>query len=212
MKILVDTASVEVIEKLNNLRIIDGVTTNPSLIAKEHDTMENIIPQILNIINGDVSVEVLASEAEAMIAEGIKYSKLNNNVVVKIPVTREGLIAIDGLTKAGIKTNATLVFDEASALLAAKAGATYVSVFVGRLYDNNIDGINVLKNIKDMLTKYGFCTKVIAASIRNLKQVNDVINTGCDLATIPSHILEEMASHPLTLQGVKKFEQDYSNL
>lgn len=210
MKILVDTANVETIKKFNALKMIDGVTTNPSSISKETDKPESIITQILNIINGEVSVEVLSIKADDMISEGIKFSKLDDKIIVKIPVTSEGLLAIRELTKIGIKTNATLIFDESTALLAAKAGATYVSVFVGRLYDNNIDGTLVLKNIKNMLTNYGFCTKVIAASIRNIKQVNDVINTGCDLVTIPSHILEEMAKHPLTMQGVQKEESDYN--
>lgn len=212
MKILVDSANIDVIDNLNKLKIIDGVTTNPSLIAKENAKIDIIIPPILNIIKGDVSVEVLSTSADAMVQEGKKYADLGPNVVVKVPVTNEGLIAITKLSKMGIKTNATLVFDEVSALLAAKAGATYVSVFVGRLFDNNIDGIQVLKNIRSMLSVYELQTKVIAASIRNLRQLNEVINTGVELATIPSQILEEAASHPLTLQGIKKFEQDYHNL
>ncbi len=211
MEFFIDTAKVEDIKKANDMGVICGVTTNPSLIAKEGRDFKEVISEIASVVDGPISGEVKATtvDAEGMIAEGREIAKIHPNMVVKIPMTAEGLKAVKVLTAEGIKTNVTLIFNANQALLAARAGATYVSPFVGRLDDINMPGVELIKTIADMFAIHGIETQIIAASIRNPIHVIDCALAGADIATVPYSVIEQMTKHPLTDQGIVKFQADY---
>lgn len=212
MKFFIDTANVDYIKEANDMGIICGVTTNPSLIAKEGRVFEEVIAEIASIVDGPISGEVKATttDAETMIKEGIAISKIHKNMVVKIPMTAEGLKATKALSAMGIKTNVTLVFSAAQALLAARAGATYVSPFLGRLDDISTPGMDLIRTIADIFAMYDdIDTQIIAASVRNPIHVIDCALAGADIATVPYKVLEQMTHHPLTDQGIEKFQKDY---
>lgn len=210
MKIFADTANVEDIKQINELGIIDGVTTNPTLVARERKDWESVEKQICEIVDGPVSAEVTASEAPAMVEQARVLSKWADNIVVKIPMTAEGLKAVKVLSQEGIKTNVTLVFSAMQGLLAAKAGATYVSPFLGRLDDIGADGVELVQKLRQIFDNYGYRTEIIAASIRNYQHVEQVALAGCDIATIPAKILAKLWKHPLTDQGLVAFEKDWA--
>lgn len=210
MKIFADTANVEDIKQINELGIIDGITTNPTLVAREGKDWESVEKQICEIVDGPVSAEVTASEAPAMVEQARVLSKWADNIVVKIPMTAEGLKAVKVLSQEGIKTNVTLVFSAMQGLLAAKAGATYVSPFLGRLDDIGADGVELVQKLRQIFDNYGYRTEIIAASIRNYQHVEQVALAGCDIATIPAKILVKLWKHPLTDQGLVAFEKDWS--
>lgn len=211
MKFFIDTANVDDIRKANDMGVICGVTTNPSLIAKEGRDFKEVLKEITSIVDGPISGEVKATtvDAEGMIAEGREIAKLHPNMVVKIPMTVEGLKAIKVLSSEGIKTNCTLIFSANQALLAARAGATYVSPFLGRLDDISTPGIDLIRTIADIFDIYGFETEIIAASVRNPIHVTDCALAGADIATVPYKVIEQMVKHPLTDAGIEKFQADY---
>lgn len=211
MRFFIDTANVEDIKKANDMGVICGVTTNPSLIAKEGRVFEEVIAEIASIVDGPISGEVKATtvDAEGMIAEGREIAKIHPNMVVKIPMTVEGLKATKVLASEGIKTNVTLVFSANQALLAARAGATYVSPFLGRLDDISQPGIDLIRTIADMFAVAGVETQIIAASVRNPIHVTDCALAGADIATVPYGVIAQMTKHPLTDQGIEKFQADY---
>ena len=211
MKFFVDTANVDEIRKANDMGIICGVTTNPSLIAKEGRDFNQVIAEIASIVDGPISGEVTATttDAEGMIKEGREIAAIHPNMVVKIPMTVEGLKAVKVLHAEGIKTNVTLIFSAAQALLAARAGATYVSPFLGRLDDISMPGIDLINEITEIFMMHDIQTEIIAASIRNPIHVIDCAKAGADIATVPSKVLEQMTKHPLTDQGIAKFQADY---
>ena len=211
MKLFIDTANIEEIKKANDMGVICGVTTNPSLIAKEGRDFKQVIAEIASIVDGPISGEVKATtvDAEGMIAEGREIAKIHPNMVVKIPMTIEGLKAVKVLTAECIKTNVTLVFSANQALLAARAGATYVSPFLGRLDDISTPGIDLIETISEMFSVQGIETEIIAASVRNPIHVTDCALAGADIATIPYKVIEQMTKHPLTDQGIAKFQADY---
>lgn len=214
MKIFIDTANIEEIRDASTLGIIDGVTTNPSLIAKEGKKLEDVIGEICSLVDGPISGEIKATTTnwKDMVSEGIEIAKLHKNMVVKIPMTKDGLIAVKELTKLNIKTNVTLVFSVNQALLAAKAGATFVSPFVGRLDDISEDGIQLIYDIVDVFTNYDISTEIIAASIRHPMHAVECAKAGADIATIPYKVIMQMIKHPLTDQGIEKFVNDYKKV
>ncbi len=211
MKFFVDTAKVEDIKKANDMGVICGVTTNPSLIAKEGRNFVEVIQEITTIVDGPISGEVKATtvDAEGMIKEGREIAAIHPNMVVKIPMTVEGLKATKVLSEEGIKTNVTLIFSATQALLAARAGATYVSPFLGRLDDISMPGIDLIRQIADIFRVHGIETEIIAASVRNPIHVIDCALAGADIATVPYGVIEQMTNHPLTAQGIEKFQADY---
>ncbi len=211
MRFFVDTANVEEIRKANDMGVICGVTTNPSLIAKEGRNFNEVIAQIADIVDGPISGEVKATttDAEGMIAEGREIAAIHPNMVVKIPMTAEGLKATRVLSAENIKTNVTLVFTAAQALLAARAGATYVSPFLGRLDDVSTPGIDLICDIAEIFNLHDIRTQIIAASIRNPIHVIDCAKAGADIATVPYKVIEQMIKHPLTDAGIAKFQADY---
>jgi len=209
MKIYIDTANVEQIKKSIQLGYVDGVTTNPSLISKEEGEPKEILREICKVVEGPVSAEVIAIKSEAMVEEAKELAKIAKNIVIKIPMTEEGLKAVSSLSKDGIKTNVTLVFSSNQALLAARAGATYVSPFVGRLDDIGQDGIGLVNEIISIFEIHGLPTEVIAASIRHPDHVKMAALAGADIATIPFNVLEKMVKHPLTDIGLEKFLADW---
>ncbi len=211
MKFFIDTANVEEIRKANDMGVICGVTTNPSLIAKEGRDFKQVIAEIASIVDGPISGEVKATtvDAQGMIEEGIEIAKIHPNMVVKIPMTVEGLKACKALTQKGIKTNVTLIFSANQALLAAKAGATYVSPFVGRLDDISQPGVDLIATIADIFNVHGIESEIIAASVRNPIHVTDCALAGADIATVPYGVIVQMTKHPLTDQGIEKFQADY---
>lgn len=211
MRFFVDTANVEDIKKANDMGVICGVTTNPSLIAKEGRDFNQVIAEIASIVDGPISGEVKATttDAEGMIAEGREIAAIHPNMVVKIPMTIEGLKATKALTAEGIKTNVTLVFSAAQALLAARAGATYVSPFLGRLDDISMPGIDLINEITEIFMVHNIETQVIAASVRNPIHVIDCAKAGADIATVPYSVIDQMTKHPLTTAGIEKFQADY---
>lgn len=211
MKIFMDTANVEEIAKFVDWGVVYGVTTNPSLIAKSGRTQAEVIPEIAKLVAGPVSAEVISTECDGMVEEARKLVKIADNIVIKIPCIPEGLKAVKILSAEGIKTNVTLVFSMAQALLAARAGASYVSPFIGRLDDIGENGVQLVENIVKTFKLYGITTEVIAASIRNLEHVEKVMLTGCQIATIPTKVLEQMIVHPLTDKGLAQFMADYKN-
>lgn len=211
MKFFVDTADVKDIKKANDMGVICGVTTNPSLIAKEGRNFNEVISEIAAIVDGPISGEVKATtvDAEGMIAEGREIAKIHPNMIVKIPMTVEGLKATKVLTAEGIKTNVTLVFSATQALLAARAGASYVSPFLGRLDDISMPGIDLIRTIAEIFATHGIETEIIAASVRNPIHVIDCALAGADIATVPYSVIEQMTKHPLTTEGIAKFQADY---
>lgn len=210
MKIFIDTANVEEIRKAAELGVIDGVTTNPSLIAKEGRNLKDVIEEICNIVDGPISAEVISLDAENMIKEGRELSKMHKNIVIKIPMCAEGLKAVSVLSKEGIRTNVTLIFSAQQALLAAKAGASFVSPFMGRLDDIGNGGIQIIEDIAQIFDYYGFETEIISASIRHPMHVLDVAKAGSHIATIPYKVIMQMIKHPLTDAGIEKFMEDYN--
>ena len=211
MKFFIDTANVDEIRRATDMGVICGVTTNPSLIAKEGRDFKEVIKEITSIVDGPISGEVKATttDAEGMIAEGREIAAIHPNMVVKIPMTVEGLKAVKVLSSEGIKTNVTLIFSANQALLAAKAGATYVSPFLGRLDDISTPGIDLIEMIVQIFDNYGIDTEIIAASVRNPIHVTDCALAGADIATVPYKVIEQMTKHPLTDQGIEKFVKDY---
>ena len=211
MKIFMDTANVEEISRFVDWGVVYGVTTNPSLIAKTGRTQAEVIPEIAKLVEGPVSAEVISTECQGMVEEARKLVQIAENIVIKIPCIPEGLKAVKILSAEGIKTNVTLVFSMSQALMAARAGATYVSPFIGRLDDIGEDGVLLVKNIVEAFKLYGIETEVIAASIRNLAHVDAVMLTGCQIATIPTKVIEQMIKHDLTDKGLAAFLADYQN-
>jgi transaldolase len=211
MKIFIDTANVDEIRKANDMGVICGVTTNPSLIAKEGRDFKQVIAEIASIVDGPISGEVKATTetAEGMIEEGREIAKIHPNMVVKIPMTAEGLKATKVLTSEGIAVNVTLIFSANQAVLAARAGATYVSPFLGRLDDISSPGIQLIQDIVDIFSNYDIQTQIICASIRNPIHFTDCALAGADIATVPYKVIEQMVHHPLTDQGIEKFKKDY---
>lgn len=210
MKLFIDTANIEEIKEASTWGVIEGVTTNPSLIAKEGRKLVEVISEIVTLIDGPISAEVEEGNCNDMVEEAKKYAALNKNIVIKIPMTEEGIKAVSLLSKVGIKTNVTLVFTVSQALIAAKAGATYVSPFMGRLDDYLEDeeaGFQLIYAIKDAFKLYEIKTMIIAASIRHTTHVEQAIVAGSDIATIPFKILKEMFNHPLTTKGLKIFKE-----
>lgn len=211
MRFFIDTANVDDIRKANDMGVICGVTTNPSLIAKEGRRFEDVIAEIASIVDGPISGEVKATttDAEGMIREGREIAKLHPNMVVKIPMTTEGLKAVKVLAAEGIKTNVTLIFTANQALLAARAGAAYVSPFLGRLDDISVRGVELVEEIAEIFAVAGIETEIIAASVRNPMHITDCALAGADIATVPYKVIEQMTHHPLTDAGIKKFQEDY---
>ncbi|MBO5072858.1 MAG: fructose-6-phosphate aldolase [Eubacterium sp.] len=211
MRFFIDTANVEDIKKANDMGVICGVTTNPSLIAKEGRDFNQVIAEIASIVDGPISGEVKATttDAEGMIAEGREIAKIHENMVVKIPMTAEGLKATKALTSEGIKVNVTLIFSANQALLAARAGATYVSPFLGRLDDISQAGIDLIRDIAEIFAIHDLDTQIIAASVRNPIHVTDCALAGADIATVPYGVIDQMTKHPLTDAGIDKFQKDY---
>ena len=211
MRFFIDTANVDDIKKANDMGVICGVTTNPSLIAKEGRKFEHVIAEIASIVDGPISGEVKATttDAEGMIREGREIAKIHPNMVVKIPMTTEGLKAVKVLAAEGIKTNVTLIFTANQALLAARAGAAYVSPFLGRLDDISVRGVELVEEISEIFAVAGIETEIIAASVRNPMHITDCALAGADIATVPYKVLEQMTHHPLTDAGIRKFQEDY---
>jgi len=210
MKFFIDTANINEIKEANDMGMVDGVTTNPSLIAKEGRDFEEIIKEICAIVDGPISAEVVSTDTEGMLEEARKLSKIHNNIVVKIPMLVDGLKATRKLSEEGIKTNVTLVFSPLQALMAAKAGATYVSPFIGRLDDISQEGLLLVEQIVEIYSNYAFDTEIIVASIRNPLHVLESALMGADIATIPFNVLSKLAAHPLTDKGLKAFLDDWN--
>ena len=212
MKIFIDTANVEHIREANALGIMDGVTTNPSLIAQEGRDFRQVVQEICSIVDGPISAEVVSLEAEGMVAEAEDLCKIHKNIVIKVPMTAEGLKAVKVCSEKGIKTNVTLVFSSAQALLAAKAGASYVSPFVGRLDDISITGMDLIEEIVTIFDNYGFETEVIVASVRNPLHVVESAMMGAHIATVPFKVIQQLIKHPLTDIGIEKFLADWEKV
>lgn len=209
MKFFLDTADVAAIKAVNELGIVDGVTTNPTIISREGRDFETVIKEICQIVDGPVSAEVTGTTAEEMIAQAHDIAKWAGNIVVKIPMTMEGLKAVNVLSKEHIKTNVTLIFTVSQGLMAIKAGATFISPFVGRLEDIGTDAYELISDLRDIIDFYDFDTEIIAASIRNRAQVEGVAKCGAHIATIPTPLFDKMAQHPLTDNGLKQFMVDW---
>ncbi|MBF2378718.1 fructose-6-phosphate aldolase [Listeria welshimeri] len=209
MRFFIDTANVEEIKKANRMGFIAGVTTNPSLVAKEGRDFNEVIQEITSIVDGPISGEVVSLKADEMIEEGRVIAKIHPNMVVKIPMTGEGLAAVKVLTEEGIKTNVTLVFSATQALLAARAGATYVSPFLGRLDDIGDDGLVLIRDIAEIFEIHGIPTEIISASVRHPIHVIECAKAGADIATVPYKVFEQMLKHPLTDSGIDKFLADW---
>ena len=209
MKLFIDTANVADIRRANDKGIICGVTTNPSLIAKEGRDFKEVVTEIASIVDGPISAEVISLEADKMVEEAKPLAAIHKNIIIKLPMCEEGLKACKQLTALGIKTNVTLVFSAAQALLAARAGATYVSPFLGRLDDIGMEGMNLIGEIVEMFDASNIQTEVIAASIRNPIHVTAAARMGCDIATVPMNVLLQMLKHPLTDNGIERFLKDW---
>ena len=209
MKLFIDTANVDDIRRANDMGIICGVTTNPSLIAKEGRDFKEVVTEIADIVDGPISAEVISLEADKMVEEAIPLAEIHRNIVIKLPMCEEGLKACKVLTAEGIKTNVTLIFTANQALLAARAGATYVSPFLGRLDDISTRGVDLIREIAEIFEVAGLDTQIIAASVRNPIHVTDCALAGADIATVPYAVIEQMTKHPLTDAGIKKFQDDY---
>lgn len=209
MKFFVDTANIEEIKKANELGVICGVTTNPSLIAKEGRDFVQVVKEITNIVDGPISAEVISLDCENMVKEADKLSQIHKNIVIKLPMTLEGLKATKILSNKGIKTNVTLIFSSTQALLAARAGATYVSPFVGRLDDIGQNGLELISEIVDIFRFNDIKTQIIVASVRNPIHVSEAARLGADIATVPYKVIEQMTKHPLTDKGIESFMKDW---
>lgn len=212
MKLFVDTANVNDIREANDLGVICGVTTNPSLIAKEGRDFVEVVKEITSIVDGPISAEVISLEAPKMVEEALELAKIHKNIVIKIPMCAEGLKAVKQLTAKGIKTNVTLIFSAAQALLAARAGATYVSPFLGRLDDIGSEGMILIEDIAQIFAVHDIQTEIIAASIRNPIHVIEAAKAGCDIATIPYNVIKQMIGHPLTTSGIERFLKDWEGV
>jgi transaldolase len=212
MKFFIDTANVEEIKKAWELGVIDGVTTNPSLISKENREPIGLLKEICSIVDGPISAEAISLKSDEMVKEGEELANIHENIVIKIPMTEDGLRAVKRLSSSGIKTNVTLIFSPSQALLAAKAGATYVSPFVGRLDDISHIGMDLVADIMDIYENYVFDTEVIVASIRNPLHVVEAAKMGADIATIPYSVISQLAKHPLTDIGIEKFLKDWEKV
>lgn len=212
MKFFIDTANVDEIKEINNWGVIDGVTTNPSLIAKEKRDFKQVIKEIASIVDGPISAEVISLDSKNMVNEARELAKINKNIVIKIPMTEEGLKAVNILSKENIKTNVTLVFSATQALLASKAGASYVSPFLGRLDDISTDGINLIEDICQIFSIYDIDTQIIAASVRTPMHVLQIAKSGADIATVPYKVFKQMLKHPLTDIGIEKFLKDWESV
>ncbi|WP_426034374.1 fructose-6-phosphate aldolase [Cypionkella sp. TWP1-2-1b2] len=210
MKFFVDTAVVSEIAELNDYGFLDGVTTNPSLIAKSGRDFKEVIAEICALVEGPVSAEVASMDYDGMVAEGEHLAKIAKNVVIKLPLTLPGLKACRYFAQKGIKTNVTLCFTANQALLAAKAGATYISPFLGRLDDINIDGMDLIRDIREIYDNYGFETQILAASIRSANHVKEAALAGADVATIPASVIKGLANHVLTEKGLEQFAKDWA--
>ena len=212
MKFFIDTANIDEIKKGMEMGLVDGVTTNPSLLAKEKKDPRSVLKEILQTVPGPVSLEVISTAAESMIDEARKLAELGQNAVIKIPMTEDGIKAVRTLTDEGIQTNVTLIFQPVQALIAAKAGATYVSPFIGRLDDISQRGMEIIDSITKIFYNYAIETEVIVASIRNPMHVLDAALIGADIATIPFNVLKQLMNHPLTDIGLEKFLKDYEGI
>jgi len=212
VKLFIDSANIEEIKEVYSLGIISGVTTNPTLIAKEGRNFVEVVKEIASIVDGPISAEVVSTVAEGMVAEAVELSSIHPNVVIKIPMCAEGLKAVKTLAQKGIRTNVTLIFSANQALLAARAGAAFVSPFVGRLDDISHDGIGVIVDIMEIFNNYDFSTEVIAASIRHPLHVTAAAKAGAHIATVPYKVLVQMIGHPLTDAGIKKFLADWETV
>lgn len=212
MKFFIDTADVNEIREAHALGLVDGVTTNPSLIAKSGRKFEDVIKEIVSIVDGPISAEVISLEHDGMIREALELAKIHNNIVIKLPMCAEGLKATKTLSEKGIKTNVTLIFTAMQALLAAKAGATYVSPFVGRLDDISQNGMGIIEEIRAIFDNYGYHAEIIVASIRNPIHVLDSALIGADVATIPYSVMMQLSKHPLTDAGISKFLEDWEKV
>ncbi|MGM0409874.1 MAG: fructose-6-phosphate aldolase [Bacillota bacterium] len=212
MKFFIDTANLDEIREIKKWGILEGVTTNPSLIAKEGDVeFKDVISQITELVPAPISAEVISTDAEGMIEEARELAEIAENIVIKIPMTPEGMDAVSTLSKEGIKTNVTLVFSANQALIAAKAGASYVSPFIGRLDDIGHDGMQIVRDIADIFATYEIDTEIIAASIRHPRHVLQSAKAGSDIATVPYDVLKKMITHPKTDEGIKKFLDDWES-
>ncbi len=212
MQLFLDTANLEQIKKFAALGIIDGVTTNPSLVAKEGISLETRIKEIAEIVDGPISAEVIATDLEGILEEGRQYAKWHKNIVVKVPVTANGLMAVKAFKEEGINTNVTLVFSAGQALLIGKLGATMMSPFIGRLDDISEDGMFLISEIKDIYANYEFQTKILVASIRHPRHIIEAAKIGADIATTPADVLEKLLAHPLTDIGLEKFLADWEKV
>lgn len=212
MKIFLDTAQLDEIRQGVAMGLVDGVTTNPSLLARTGQTFEEVAPEITKIVSGPISLEVISDDADGMIAEARELVKIAENVVVKIPMTEQGMVAVKSLAEEGIRCNVTLVFSPTQALLAAKAGAAYVSPFVGRLDDISHLGMEVVEKIKVIFDNYGYDTEIIVASVRNPLHVLDTALIGADIVTVPFKVLKQLFTHPLTGIGIGRFKEDFAKI
>lgn len=210
MKFFIDTANIEEIKEANAMGMVDGVTTNPSLVAKEGRDFKELITEICSIVDGPISAEVISLDTEGMVKEARELARIHQNIVVKIPMTTDGLKAVRILSADGINTNVTLVFSPLQALMAAKAGATYVSPFVGRLDDLSQEGMLLIEQLVEIFANYAYQTEIIVASVRNPLHVLETALLGADIATIPFNVLSKLASHPLTDKGIKAFLDDWN--
>ena len=211
MKLLIDDAHIDLIKKICDYYPVDGVTTNPSLIAKEGRDFIEVVKEISTIVDGPISAEVISLDHKGMVEEADKLSKIHKNIVIKLPMTLEGLSAVRVLSQEGIKTNVTLVFSVHQGVLAAKAGATYISPFVGRLDDIGLDGMDLINDLIIAKQNYGFKTEIIAASVRHPMHVTDAALAGAHIATVPAKLIDQMLNHPLTTQGIERFKKDWAD-
>ncbi len=212
MKLFIDTANVDEIREIAEWGVVDGVTTNPSLIAKEKRDFKEVVTEITGIVDGPISAEVVSLKHDEMVEEAKELAKIHKNIIIKVPMTEEGLIAVKELHAMGIKTNVTLVFTSTQALLAAKAGASYVSPFLGRLDDISTNGLNLIEEIMDIFNNYSYDTEVIAASIRHPMHAVECARLGCDIATVPYKVFKQMLHHPLTDSGIERFLKDWESV
>ena len=212
MKFFIDTANINEIKEAAALGILDGVTTNPSLVSKEGKDFRKLLDEILAIVDGPVSAEVIATDYDGIMKEAVEYSKIHKNIVVKVPLIKEGLKAVKSLSDQGIKTNVTLCFSPSQALLAAKAGATYISPFVGRLDDISIPGMDLISQIVQIYRNYDYHTQVLVASIRHPLHLVDAAMIGADVCTMPFNVIDKLFNHPLTDLGLEKFLKDWNKL
>ena len=212
MKFFIDTANVDEIAEINSWGVISGVTTNPSLIAKEGRIFEEVVEEITQIVDGPISAEVTATQWDVMVEQGRELASIHKNIIIKIPMTEEGLKAVKVLSSEGIKTNVTLIFSVNQALLAARAGASYVSPFIGRLDDIGQDGMQLISDLSEIFDIYGIETEIIAASVRHTAHILECAKCGADIATVPYKVFKQMVNHPLTDSGIDKFLSDFKDV